>query len=163
MLIYFARRVMDAECALDLTAETFAQALECRSQFRGHTSEQEQGWLFAIARHQLAHFCYRGVVERDAVARLDIPRPTLTIAEIERIEELAEVTQLAPRLMDAMQTLPDDQRNAVQLRVVKEMGYQELASYLGVTEQVARKRVSRGLRALALRLNQPEAILGGAT
>ncbi len=50
MLVFFTRRVLDAELAMDLTAETFATALTRREQFAGRSAEEEQAWLFAIAR-----------------------------------------------------------------------------------------------------------------
>ena len=53
VLIFMTRRVFDVELAFDLTSETFALALERSEQFRGSTAEEEQGWLFAIARNLL--------------------------------------------------------------------------------------------------------------
>jgi RNA polymerase sigma-70 factor (ECF subfamily) len=44
--------------------------------------------------------------------------------------------------------LPDEQRRALELRVVEERSYEEVAEQLGVTQETARARVSRGLRAL---------------
>jgi RNA polymerase sigma-70 factor (ECF subfamily) len=37
---------------------------------------------------------------------------------------------------------------AIELRIVRELPYPEVAAELGVSEQTARARVSRGLRAL---------------
>lgn len=148
VLVYLTRRVGNAETAFDLMSETFAKALEHRATFRGTTPEEEQGWLFAIARGELSHFWRRGAVERAALTRLDIEVPSLTSAEIERIEELAALEDLRPRLAEALTTLPADQRDAVGLRVVDELGYPAIAARLGVTEDVVRARVSRGLRAL---------------
>jgi DNA-directed RNA polymerase specialized sigma24 family protein len=51
--VFFVRRVLDPEVAVDLAAETFARALERRRQFRGRSAEEELGWLFAIARSLL--------------------------------------------------------------------------------------------------------------
>jgi RNA polymerase sigma-70 factor, ECF subfamily len=48
--------------------------------------------------------------------------------------------------------LPDDQREAVRLRVLEDVPYQEIARRMKITAQVARARVSRGLRALNLAL-----------
>jgi RNA polymerase sigma-70 factor (ECF subfamily) len=45
--------------------------------------------------------------------------------------------------------LSPDQAYAVQQRIVVERGYDDLAAELGVSEDVVRARVSRGLRALA--------------
>jgi RNA polymerase sigma factor (sigma-70 family) len=152
VLIFFTRRVLDVDTAFDLLSETFATALERRTQFRGSTVEEEQGWLFAIARSELSHYWRHGRVERSALARLGVPVPGLSDPEIERIEELAGIAGLAAQLADAMLTLPEDQRRAVELRVVCECAYDDVAGQLGVSEQTARARVSRGLRALSLQL-----------
>ena len=45
-------------------------------------------------------------------------------------------------------SLSFDQREALELRIVKELPYPEVAIALGVSEQTARARVSRALRAL---------------
>jgi RNA polymerase sigma-70 factor (ECF subfamily) len=49
----------------------------------------------------------------------------------------------------ALETLSGDQRDAVRMRVVGEMEYAEIARHAGVSEDVIRARVSRGLRSLA--------------
>ena len=152
ILVFFTRRVLDVDTAFDLLSETFATALEQRGKFRGATAEEEQGWLFAIARSELSRYWRHGRVERTALARLGVPVPGLSDPEIERIEELAGIAGLAAQLEDAMRTLPEDQRRAVELRVVCECGYDDVAGRLGVSEQTARARVSRGLRALSSHL-----------
>ena len=75
--------------------------------------------------------------------------PPLSDDEHDRIEALAELSGLDERLAEALALLPEAQRWAVQLRVVEERSYTEVASAMGVTEVTARARVSRGLRALA--------------
>ena len=156
VLVYFTRRVLDVDVAFDLLSETFAKALERRAQFRGDSAEQEQGWLFSIARSELLHYWRDGNVERSALARLGVPVPGLTDPEIERIEDMAGLSEVAAPLADALASLPEDQRRAVELRVIEEYGYAEVARMLGITEQNARARVSRGLRALARALRTPE-------
>jgi RNA polymerase sigma-70 factor (ECF subfamily) len=152
VLIYLTRRVLDVDTAFDLLSETFATALEQRRKFRGATAEEEQGWLFAIARTELSRYWRHGRVERSALARLGVSVGGMSDPEIERIEELAGIAGLAARLGEAMRTLPEDQRRAVELRVLDECGYPDLAGRLGVSEQTARARVSRGLRALSHQL-----------
>jgi RNA polymerase sigma-70 factor (ECF subfamily) len=159
VLVFFARRVLDAEAALDLTSETFAQALKNRDQFRGQLEEEEQAWLFAIARTQLTRYWRRGKVEREALRRYGVEVPPLTDAELERVERLAGLRDLTPHLLDAIAVLPPDQRRAVHLRVVEELDYAQVAQSTGVTEQVARARVSRGLRTMARELAPLEATL----
>jgi RNA polymerase sigma factor (sigma-70 family) len=162
ILLFLVRRVLDVDTAFDLLSETFATALERRHQFRGSSAEEEQGWLYSIARSELSHFWRDGKVERIALARLGVGVPALSDPEIERIEQLAGINDLVPALQDAMASLPEDQRRAVELRVVEEHGYSEVATILGVSEQTARARVSRGLRALAQRLPKPAAMMEDA-
>ncbi len=159
VLVFFARRVLDAEVALDLTSETFAQALANRGQFRGRLEEEEQAWLFAIARTQLTRYWRRGKVEREALRRYAVEVPPLTDAELERVEGLAGLHDLTPHLLEAIAALPPDQRQAVELRVVEELDYAQVAERMAVSEQVARARVSRGLRAMARELAPLEATL----
>jgi RNA polymerase sigma-70 factor (ECF subfamily) len=149
VLVFFARRLLDAEVAFDLMAETFAIALERRLQFRGRTAEEEQGWLFAIARSQLSHYWRDERVARGALARMMVEVPALDDARLEEIERLAGIAELADRVSDALAQLPVDQRRAVELRVIQELPYAALAVQMGVSQQVARARVSRGLRQLA--------------
>ena len=162
VLVFFTRRVLDVEMVFDLLSETFAIALERRTQFRGATPEQEQGWLFSIARSELSHYWRDGNVERTALARMGVPVPGLTDPQIERIEDMSGLSEVAAPLAEAMASLPSDQRRAVELRVVEEYGYAEVAQALGITEQNARARVSRGLRGLALALQVPDAVLEDA-
>jgi RNA polymerase sigma factor (sigma-70 family) len=149
VLAFLARRVFDPEVAFDLVSETFAKALERRRQFRGDTAEQEQAWLFAIARTELSHYWRSGKTERAAIQRYSIAVPALTEAETDRIEAMAGLAALGDELADALSELPPDHRLAVELRVIRELSYAEVAAELGVSEPTARARVSRGLRALA--------------
>jgi RNA polymerase sigma-70 factor (ECF subfamily) len=149
LLVFFVRRTFDVETARDLTAETFARAFEHRRRWRGSTDAEAAGWLYGIARHQLAHYVRRGVVARKAVARLGIDVPPVSDADHERIVELAGLDDVRQRVAVAFDELGDDQRDALRLRVIDERPYPEVAAALGVSEQTARARVSRGLRRLA--------------
>lgn len=149
VLSFLARRVFDPEVAVDLMSETFAKVLERRMQFRGESAAEEQGWLFAIARTELSHYWRSGRVERAALERFAVNVPELDAGEFERIEALAGLNSLDGPLLDAVAALPSDQRRAIELRIVEDFGYEEMAAVLAVSEQVARARVSRALRALA--------------
>ena len=149
VLSFLARRVFDPEVAVDLMSETFAKVLERRMQFRGESAAEEQGWLFAIARTELSHYWRSGRVERAALERFAVNVPELDADEFERIEALAGLNSLDGPLLDAVAALPSDQRRAIELRIVEDLAYEEMAAVLAVSEQVARARVSRALRALA--------------
>lgn len=146
---YLARRVGSPDIAVELTAETFAQAFASRRRFRGSTEEAVVGWLYGIARHLLYHHRRDGAIDRRALERLGVQRPTLGDEDIERVMELAGRDDLLKAASSALDQLPPEQREAVSLRIIDELEYETVASRLGITEQTARSRVSRGLRRLA--------------
>lgn len=149
LLRYFARRTADAEVALDLWAETFAQAVKSQRRYRGGSSDEEQaGWLYGIARNQLAMYVRRGHAEQRAVARLGIERPPASEALLRAVEQHAAMADVRTQIADALATLSDDTRQAVELRVVHERSYADVARTLAITETAARARVSRGLQSL---------------
>jgi RNA polymerase sigma factor (sigma-70 family) len=149
VLRYFARRTFDPETAFDLMAETFAELFAHIGDFRGETEEQGRAWMWTVARHQLYRWRERGIVERRSLERLGVGVATLGPAEYERIEELADLRRLAPLLERALDGLGEDQREALRLRILEGQEYDEIAAALGVSTQVVRARVSRGLRQLA--------------
>ena len=53
----------------------------------------------------------------------------------------------------ALGALPDNQRNAVRMRIVDGLEYQEIAARLSCTETTARKWVSLGLRFLRTQMD----------
>jgi RNA polymerase sigma factor (sigma-70 family) len=143
MLAFLSRATGRSEVAADLTAEVFAAALVGASGFRAELGNA-QGWLFGIARHELADAWEHGRVEDRARRRLGIEPLALRDELLERIDELGDGDQALRLLAE----LPEDQRLAVQGRVLEERDYGELARSLRCSESVVRQRVSRGLRAL---------------
>jgi RNA polymerase sigma-70 factor (ECF subfamily) len=87
-------------------------------------------------------------VERRAVRRLAIEVPALDDESIARIEALADMDARRSALAAALDQIGPGERDAVQLRVVEEMGYAEIAAALDCTEAAARVRVHRGLARL---------------
>jgi RNA polymerase sigma-70 factor (ECF subfamily) len=160
LLRFLARRTWDAEAAIDLTAETFARACEGRAGFRGGSDPGEvERWLYAIARNVLIDYIRRGAVERRALRRLRVERPDADDADLARVEELAGFADTRTRVADELGGLSGAQRRAVELRVVEERPYPEVAQRLGVSQQAARAQVSRGLRTLAERLDGTRAVV----
>lgn len=146
VLAYFLRRTRSAELAADLTAETFARALEARSRFDASLGHP-RAWLYGIAKHLLSDSLEHGRVIDAARRRLRLERLDIDDEALARIDELT-----GSAAMDALSDLPADQRAAVEGRVIEEEGYEELAARLRCSNSVARQRVSRGLRVLRDRL-----------
>jgi RNA polymerase sigma factor (sigma-70 family) len=154
VLLFHARRCLDAEVAVDLMAETFAEALASRRRFRGDSEAEAAAWLFGIARNQLASFFRRGRAERKAITRLRIQVPAVAVDDLARIEALADIDAMRGQVTDQLTRLSPEQRDALRMRIVDELEYPELARRLQVSEDAARARVSRGLRQLAAALDQ---------
>ena len=153
VLRYFARRTLDPEAAAELTAETFAEAYASRRNYRD-TGANGVAWLYGIARHQLGRFFRTGTIDAAARRRVGIAREALPADDYERIEELVDLAPIREALVEALETLAAEQRDALRLRVIDGLGYSEVAERLGCAEAAARQRVSRGLRRIALVLQE---------
>jgi len=148
VLVFLARRTFDAEVALELTAETFSRAYVGWRGVRGESPQERQAWVYTIARRTLARYLRRGRVERQALQRLGIQLPNMHEDDLLLIEERAGLPSLRRRLSEQLARLSNEQRRALELRIIHERSYAEVARDLGISEVAARARVSRGLRAL---------------
>jgi DNA-directed RNA polymerase specialized sigma24 family protein len=74
----------------------------------------------------------------------------LTRAQVSAIERLCDEDEVAALTAG----LSDDQRVALLAHVVDEREYREIAAGLRCSESVVRKRVSRGLAALRVQLQE---------
>ena len=73
-------------------------------------------------------------------------------AGLERSIERLDAERAARPLREGLNGLPREQREALAGRVAGELSYGQLAAATGVSEQVLRARVARGLRTLRERL-----------
>jgi RNA polymerase sigma factor (sigma-70 family) len=158
VLRYFARRTLDPEAAAELTAETFAEAFASRARYRD-TGVDGVAWIYGIARHQLGRFFRSGRIDAAARRKIGLPPRPLPLEDYERIEELVDFAPIRQALAEALETLHEDQREALRLRVIDGLSYPEVAARLQCAEAAARQRVSRGLRRLALTLQERGLVL----
>src|SRR5262245_9672407 len=141
---FHLRRTRNGDAAYDLTAETFAQAWLSRLRFRDEAGGSARPWLLAIARNVLVTSVRKQVLERSACERLGI----------EHDSAAAEPANAwLDGLDEAFAGLPAEQRDAIRLRVVDELSYDEVAAALGTSQAAARVRVHRGLRSLRNRFS----------
>jgi RNA polymerase sigma-70 factor, ECF subfamily len=145
---YVARRANRPELIFDFVAETFARALQNRTQYdpaRGPAI----GWLIGIARNLIMDAGRRGQVEATARVRLGMEPMQLEDEQLELIAERGAID-----LRTALASLPAEQRDGIIRRIVLDEDYTTIASDLRCSEQVVRKRVSRGLAALRANLGE---------
>jgi RNA polymerase sigma-70 factor (ECF subfamily) len=157
MRSWFLRHTGSESAALDLTAETFAQAFGAARRFRDEAGGSAAPWLFGIGRNLLRQYHKHNRIETAARERLGIPLAFAECEDYERVDERDEAVALAPRLRRAMGKLPSEQRRALQLRVIHQLPYEEVAGRLGCSQNAARLRVSRALRALTTQVGGAEA------
>ncbi len=141
--------------AADLTAEVFARAWLCRASFEDRADGSALPWLYGIAHNVLRDSLRRQRVEDRARRRLGLP---LTVAPDPGYEAVEQRLSLPDAALRALAALPESERELLDLRVVQERSYWEIAARLRCTPQAARLRVSRTLR----RLNLVLAVTGGA-
>jgi RNA polymerase sigma-70 factor (ECF subfamily) len=143
---YHLRRTRDPGAAYDLTAETFAQAWISRARFRDEAGGSAGPWLFAIAKHLILHSVRKAYLEQTASTKLGL----LDALDREPASEPGETW--LEGLDEALAELPESQREAVELRVVHDLSYEQVGTALGTTPRAARVRVHRGLVALRAQL-----------
>ncbi|HEX4110566.1 MAG TPA: RNA polymerase sigma factor [Solirubrobacteraceae bacterium] len=147
-------RALSGQCpnlqiALDISAETFAKAFEKRGSLRGTSWEAACGWVWAIARNELAQYHRRNAVETAALDRLGIERCRPSEDAVRELERLAAVDDMEPALTRAVAALPPDQQDVLRLRFHAERSNREIAQTLKLSEETVRKRLSRALRSLS--------------
>ena len=152
VLAFLRKRTDSPEVAADLMAETFAAALlALHADTDPSELEVPVAWLLGIARHKLYESYRRGRVEAAARERLHLEPLVLDDNDLALVDELSE-SELVKQLADL---LPPDQLQALRLRVIDELDYDEIARGLSCSEAVVRKRVSRALHTLRARVEGP--------
>lgn len=146
----------DPQTAHDLTQDTFARAFGSLHRYEGRASART--WLLSIARRAVADSLRRAAV-----------RPK--IADSVDWQTAVEGTQ--PRglpgfddgiaLLDLLETLPDERREAFLLTQVVGLSYEEAAGFAGCPVGTVRSRVSRARATLERVLREAESAstLGG--
>jgi RNA polymerase sigma factor (sigma-70 family) len=145
------------EVALDLTAETFASALAGLDRYRAETGETAAPWLYGIAANLLRRYWSEQTLDTRYRERLGVLEQTRFSGDpapdaIERLDADA----VAQHLRAALDALPDAYRAAVELRVLGELSYSDVAHRMASTETTARVRVHRGLHALRVAIRRRE-------
>jgi RNA polymerase sigma-70 factor (ECF subfamily) len=142
---YVLGMTRDRELAEDVTAATFARAIEelPRFEYRG---VPYSAWLYRVATN-LVHRQQRrkGWVELQAHLADDAPGP----------EALVEAGDRAATVRAAVADLPADQRQAVLLRFGGELRNKEIAELMGRSEGAVKLLTFRAMTALRRRLGAP--------
>jgi RNA polymerase sigma factor (sigma-70 family) len=145
------RAQVSPQIACELVGETFAQAALSLGRFKDPGGGSASPWLFGIAKNLLRRYYEREQVDRRARRRLGM-RELVHDADLARVHERDAAERMRPSLAAALATLPPGQRRALELRVIEELPYDQVASSLSCSEGAARIRVTRALGTLSERL-----------
>ena len=140
---YFRFHVPQVDVAEDLTAETFLKVIRAADRFdpaRG----SPRGWILTVARHVLGDW------RRRTRLRQYVPIGALSdlVFEAPSPEERLLREEEVGRLLDAVATLGERDRELIGLRYGSGLDTAELASVLGLSEGRVRTRLWRALKRL---------------
>ena len=141
----------DREEAADLTQETFLRVYRHLGGFRGRSSLKT--WVYRITIN-----CCRSGLRRRARRPRDEPPDRLEALVDERPgpEQRTLTRDLGRRLAAAIGSLPIGFREAVVLRDVEGLAYEEIARVLGLRLGTVRSRIARGRERLRRQLEELE-------
>ena len=150
-----ARMVRDVNLVEDIAQETFIRAYRALHQFRGEA--QFYTWLYRIAVNTAKKFLQE--LKRDPLVMASAGKSDDDEDETSRfgnepIEEATPETMLAAKEIAEMvntvlQALPDDLRQAVMLREIEGLAYEEIAEVMNCPIGTVRSRIFRAREAIS--------------
>lgn len=151
---YLVRLVRHREDALDLAQDTFLKAY--RGLPRLESPERFPQWLFRIAHNEAMSQLRRGKLSLSDEEDLDAAQArTMPAAPRAPGAETSMIVQ------QALTVLPQEQREAVMLKVHEGFKFEEIAEITGSPVSTVKSRVYAGLDALRRQLEPQPASTGG--
>jgi RNA polymerase sigma factor (sigma-70 family) len=154
-VVTFARRISGA-AGDDVAQETFIRALKSLRAMDAEqlTSLTPRPWLLTITRNT-AYNHHRSASRRPRVTGDIVVEP---IDPTTRSDVLVEQGEALRTLRDALDQLPNVQRDAIVLRHVLDLSTRDTAAVLQCSENTVKSHLSRGLRQLRHDMPNPEEV-----
>lgn len=152
------RMVRDTDLVQDIAQETFIRAYRALHQFRGEA--QFYTWLYRIAvntaKKALMDMKRNPLVYESTMAGADdgdeTSRPGHESINEETPETLFAAQEIANVVHAAMEALPEDLRQAVTLREIEGLSYEEIAVAMACPIGTVRSRIFRAREAISARV-----------
>lgn len=153
------RMVRDVDLVPDIAQETFIRAYRALPQFRGES--QFYTWLYRIAvnaaKKALLELKRDPLVTESARASRDedddgASRVENELSDSETPEGVLASRQIASAVNFAIEALSDDLRQAITLREIEGLSYEEIAELMNCPIGTVRSRIFRAREAIAARL-----------
>ena len=152
-----ARMVRDVDLVEDIAQETFIRAYRALPKFRGDA--QFYTWLYRIAvntaKKTLIDFKRDPTVAESALRSSDDDetyRPETEPTSYETPDTVLAAKQISAVVNAAMEALPEDLRQAVTLREIEGLSYEEIAEVMNCPIGTVRSRIFRAREAISLRV-----------
>lgn len=154
---FLARQVRDGEAATDLLQEVFTRVIQNASEFK--RSSKFSTWLYAIARNlcidHMRRMSHRRHASLDAAITNGASDGGAIAPFVERIaleqpdvDRSAAAGRLRNRITQAIEGLPDEQREVFLMRQVQQMPFADIAVVVGVSENTVKSRMRYALERL---------------
>ncbi|MEY2617860.1 MAG: putative polymerase sigma-24 factor [Pseudomonadota bacterium] len=151
------RMVRDTDLVQDIAQETFIRAYRALGQFRGDA--QFYTWLYRIAVNTAKKALVdlrRDPLVTETALRNDDEDETSAVANELTTEETPETVlaakEIATAVNQAMLALPEELRQAVTLREIEGLSYEEIAEAMSCPIGTVRSRIFRAREAISLRV-----------
>ena len=152
------RMVRDTDLVQDIAQETFIRAYRALHQFRGEA--QFYTWLYRIAvntaKKALMDLKRNPVIYEGALRGSDYEDETSyfgrELINEETPETVLAASEIAQAVNAAMQALPEDLRQAVTLREIEGLSYEEIATAMECPIGTVRSRIFRAREAISARV-----------
>lgn len=154
-----ARIVRDPDSVADVAQETFIRAYRALPNFRGESAFYT--WLYRIAvntaKKEAADQRRQVVISESALAQDEddgdeTSRPESTLTDGETPEAVLASREIARAVNAAVEELSEDLRQAVTLREIEGLSYEEIAQVMNCPIGTVRSRIFRAREAIAQRL-----------
>jgi RNA polymerase sigma-70 factor (ECF subfamily) len=155
------RMVRDTDLVPDIAQETFIRAYKALGQFRGEA--QFYTWLYRIAvntaKKQLLELKRDPLVTMSALKSQDDDETSGgeyelngQVADTETPEALLASKEIAQAVNEAMEALPKELGQAIALREIEGLSYEEIAQALDCPIGTVRSRIFRAREAISARI-----------
>ena len=146
---FLLAQLRDRPLAEELYQDVWQRVIAARATWRPEAAFAT--WLYRIAHNRLNDH-WRAQRHRPP-ASLDAELRTAALADPEHPGSVAEQDEQRQRLQQALDELPDEQREAVLLRLQQELSLEEIGRITGVGRETVKSRLRYALDKLRARLN----------
>ena len=153
-----ARMVRDVDLVEDIAQETFIRAYRALPQFRGEA--QFYTWLYRIAVNTAKKALMqlrRDPVITEGALRVgsdedETSSPQIELSSEETPETVLAAKEIAATVNAAMAALPQDLRQAITLREIEGLSYEDIAEVMGCPIGTVRSRIFRAREAISAKV-----------